>query len=49
MIVYRRWYYRGTYGRISFCIGDGITVAHMDVYILGVYITVVHMDVYHCV
>ena len=32
MIVYRRWYYSGTCGRISFCIGDDITVMLMDVY-----------------
>ena len=32
MIVYRRWYYSGTYERISFCIGDDITVMLMDVY-----------------
>ena len=48
-VLFRCWDYGGAYGRISFCIGDGISVAHMDVYILGVYITVVHMDVYHCV
>ena len=41
--------YCGACGRISFCIGDGITVMLMDIYIilyslpLGVNIAVVHM------
>ena len=38
----------------TYCLGVGITVAHMDViiwytYCLGVGITVEHMDVYHLV
>ena len=31
-VLFRCWDYCGACGRISFCIGDGITVMLMDVY-----------------